>query len=373
MAVLRFRHARRIRKKLDPDTFVMDREQKTIGKKYSTAVGKLQTSTPTIVLFDDPANAARVYHALNDAMQSGAVDTIKGVASIWGFVPSPEQQERRMAVIRKLRELLEGEDLSRLSGEERERVEKLESQLGVKPFGVKDLPLWAKRLFKEAGPAAKPPAAGEPFAYEYTVYLNEAVDSMVGGDARRFLTDVKKIGGQTGLELRVASPSVVYVAMLDQIKADGLRMIDIALIAIFLILTFAFRGPHRALLALTPLLVGVVWMLGAAAFLGIKLDFFNVIVLPVVLGIGIDDGVHVYYHFRESGSVSETMSRVGMSVTMTSITSMIGFGGLAITNYAGLQTIGQLAICGIATTWLATLFVLPPLLVLIQRRAAVTE
>jgi predicted RND superfamily exporter protein len=168
----------------------------------------------------------------------------------------------------------------------------------------------------------------------------------------------------------VASPSVVYVAMLDQIKADGLRMIAIALVVVFLILTFAFRGPHRALIALTPLLIGVVWMLGAAAFLGIKLDFFNVIVLPVVLGIGIDDGVHFYHHFRESGSVSETMSRVGMSVTMTSITSMIGFGGLAVTDYAGLKTIGHLAICGIATTWLATLFVLPPLLALLQRRSA---
>jgi predicted RND superfamily exporter protein len=370
MAVIRFRHAREIRRQLEPETFVMDREQKTIGKKYSTAVGKLQTSTPTIVLFDDPANAAKTYRALNEAMETGAVDTIKGVASIWGFVPPAEEQKRRLKIIGEIRELLDGENLSGVSEKQRERIEELKPKLDVEAFGAKDLPLWSKRLFKEAGPKAKPPAAGEPFAYEYTVYLNEAIDSMVGGDARRFLQDVKKIGKETGLDLRVASPSVVYVAMLDQIKADGLRMIAIALVVVFLILTFAFRGPHRALIALTPLLIGVVWMLGAAAFLGIKLDFFNVIVLPVVLGIGIDDGVHFYHHFRESGSVSETMSRVGMSVTMTSITSMIGFGGLAVTDYAGLKTIGHLAICGIATTWLATLFVLPPLLALLQRRSA---
>lgn len=368
MAVIRFRHAREIRRQLEPETFVMDREQKTIGKKYSTAVGKLQTSTPTIVLFDESANAAKVYRALNQAMESGAVDTIKGVASIWGFVPPPQVQQRRLKIIGEIRELLDGENLAGVSQKQRQRIEELEPKLDVESFGVTDLPLWTKRLFKEAGPLAKEPAPGEPFAYEYTVYLNEAIDSMVGGDARRFLQDVKQIGRETGLDLRVASPSVVYVAMLDQIKADGLRMIAIALVAVFLILAFAFRGPHRALVALMPLLVGVVWMLGAAAFLGIKLDFFNVIVLPVVLGIGIDDGVHFYHHFRESGSVSETMSRVGMSVTMTSITSMIGFGGLAVTDYAGLKTIGHLAICGIATTWLATLFVLPPLLVLMQRR-----
>ena len=160
---------------------------------------------------------------------------------------------------------------------------------------------------------------------------------MVGADARRFLQDVTAIGKELGLELRVASPSIIYVSMLDNIKTDGARMMGIALIVVLIMLIIGFRHPVRAVFSLLPLAFGVVWMIGLAAFLGIKLDFFNVIILPVVVGIGVDDGVHFFHHWLESGSVGETAQRVGASVTMTSITSMIGFGGLAVTGLRGAR------------------------------------
>lgn len=368
MAVLRFRKAREIREKLEPDTFVMDREQKTVGKKYSTAVGTLQTSTPTIVMFDSPADADRTFDALNDAMMGDEIDTIKGVASIWAFVPPADAQIERMEEIRKIRELIESENTKRLDEDQKKKLAQLEPKLDVQPFDVYDLPGWTKRLFREAGAAAKPAAPGEDFAFEYTIYLNEAVDAMVGQDARRVLTDIEAIGEDIGLDLRVASPSVVYVSMLDQIQTDGARMMGYALVVVLIILIVAFRSAKRAAFALVPLATGVVWMVGLAAFLGVKLDFFNVIILPVVVGIGIDDGVHFFHHWLESGDVGETARRVGASVSMTSVTSMLGFGGLAITDYPGLASIGHLAICGIATTWVATVMVMPALLRLVELR-----
>ncbi len=366
MAILRFRKGREVRAALQPDSFIMDREQKDIGKKYSTAVGTLQTSTPTIVLFDTPPEADRVYHALNTAMQTEQVDTIKGVASIWAFVPPADEQAKRIVEIQAIRDMIERENIKRFTQEQRDQIEELRPKLHVEPFTIHDLPDWSKRLFREAGPKAKPPSAGEEFAFEYTVYLNETVDSMVGSDARRFLTDVTTIGQQVGLDLRVASASVVYVAMLDNIKSDGTRMMGYALILVFVMLVIGFRDPRRAIIALLPLTFGVIWMVGVAAFLGIKLDFFNVIILPVIIGIGVDDGVHFYHHWLESRSAGASMRQVGASVTMTSITSMVGFGGLAVTDYAGLATIGHLAICGIATTWLATMLIMPAVLRLRQ-------
>ena len=56
------------------------------------------------------------------------------------------------------------------------------------------------------------------------------------------------------------------------------------------------------------------------------------------------------------------MHDVGSAITMTSLTSLIGFGGLVVTNYKGLQSLGQLAIIGIVFAWLATILVLPALL-----------
>lgn len=358
--------SRDIRGMAEPDTFINDRQQETVGQKYASGVGKLQTSTPTIVLFDEPARADQTYRALLDAQESGEVDTIKGVASIWAFVPPAEDQADRLEEIRAIRELIEKENIKRFTREQQQQIEELRPKLDVEVFDVYDLPGWAKRLFREAGPGAKAPADGEEFAFEYTVYLNEGVRSMVGEDARRFLADVTTIGTKVGFDLRVASPSVVYVAMLDNIKTDGARMMAIALVVVLLLLVLGFRNPVHATIALLPLTFGVAWMIGLAAFLGIKLDFFNVIILPVIIGIGVDDGVHFFHHWLESGSVGDTVQRVGASVTMTSVTSMIGFGGLAITDYAGLASIGHLAICGIATTWIATLIVMPAVLTLKQ-------
>ena len=354
-----FQQAREVRKQRAPETFVMDREQKDVGDKYSSALGALQTSQPTIVLFDDAESTNQVYRALRDAQDSGAVDTLKGVASIWAFMPTNEEQKARLEQIREIAAILDKEGTRYLDDEQKKQVEELRPKLDVDLFTVYDLPPWTKRLFKEAGKTAKAPADGEDFAFEYTVFLNENVDSKKGKEARRFLNDAGRIAESTGVDLRIASPSMVYVAMLDNIKTDGLRMMGWALLAVLLILTSGFRSPRHAIVSLLPLTFGIVWMLGSAAFLGIKLDFFNVIILPVIIGIGVDDGVHFYHHWLESGSVGDALQRVGASVTMTSITSMIGFGGLAVTDYAGLASIGHLAICGIAATWIATLVVMP--------------
>lgn len=370
MGVLRFRKAREVRAAIAPDSFVMDREQLEVGKKYATAVGTMQTSTPTIVLLDRPEDAARVYRRLQEAVETEQVRTIKGVASIWAFVPPLQDQQARLEQIEGIRELIERENIKRFSAEQRRQIEELQPKLDVDVFDVHDLPEWAKRLFKEAGPAAKPAHEGEAFAFEYTVYLNESVDSMVGADARRFLEDVTTLAAQTGLDLRVASPSMVYVAMLDHIKTDGLRMLGIALVVVLVMLVVAFRHPGRAVFALLPLTFGMIWMLGLAAFFGVKLDFFNVIIIPVIVGIGVDDGVHFYHHWLENHSAALTLQRVGASVSMTTVTSLVGFGGLAVTEYAGLASIGHLAICGLTATWGATLLIMPAVLLLAQERRA---
>jgi hypothetical protein len=354
-----------VRSQVDPDTYKPDRKQKTTGQKYTSAVSGKQSSTPTLLLFDDPENARRVYEHMSALKREGKLETVRSVASIYAFMPGTlDAQKARMDEIAALGKVIDDDDRSFLDKKDRKRVAELDDRVDVEPFSIYDLPTWTKRLFKEAGAGAKPAHEGEEYAFEYTIYVNEAVDHMKGAEARRFLSELQQVKKDTGIDFRIGSQSYIYTAMLDEIKNDGVVMLSIALIIVFLILTFTFRHPLRGLVAFTPLLLGALWMFGIAAFIGLRLDFFNVIILPVVIGLGVDDGVHFYYHYREKGrgSVGEVLRKVGSAVTMTSITSMIGFGGLAVTDYAGLQSIGYLAIIGIATTLLATLLVLPAIL-----------
>lgn len=354
-----------VREAVEPKTFKPERKQMTTGAKYTSAVSGKQSSTPTLLLFDDPEKARQVYEYMAAQKRAGKLDTVRSVASIYAFMPGTlDEQKARMAEIKRIDELLKDDDMSFLDKKDKKRVAELEERTDVAPVSIHDLPEWTKRLFKEAGSEARKPADGEQFAYQYLIYVNEAIDGMKGSDARAFLGDLQQVKKHFGYDFRIGSQSYIYTAMLDEIKTDGVVMMGIALAVVFLILVFTFRHPLRGLVAFTPLLLGALWMFGLAAFLGLKLDFFNVIIIPVIVGIGVDDGVHFYYHYRQSGrgSVGEVMRKVGSAIVMTSVTSMIGFGGLAVTDYAGLQSIGYMAIIGIGTTLLATLLVLPTIL-----------
>lgn len=360
-----FASARSVRQGIDLETFVMDREQTTIGSKYNSAVSGKQSSTPTIMLFDDMESTKKVYDVMKQMHDEGKLETVRSVASIYAFLPgTPEEQEARMVEIRALKELLDREGTSFLNEDQKKTVAELQEKLDVTPVTIKDLPDWTKRLFREAGPAARPAQEGQEFAYEYLIYVNEAIDHMRGDDARRFLGEVANVAEVSGQELRIGSQSYIYTAMLDEIKSDGARMMGIALIVVVFILGFGFRSPIRGAVAMIPLTIGAFWMFGMMGWFGIKLDFFNVIIIPVVIGIGVDDGVHFYQRYLDKGrgSVGLVFRQVGSAVAMTSVTSMIGFGGLAVTNYAGLQSIGYVAITGITCTLLSTLLLMPSLL-----------
>ncbi len=351
-----------VREAIAPESHERRRRQMTTEEKFRSALRGQRSSTPTVLLFDDPEQAREVTHYMRKLNRQGELDTIQSIASVYAFMPGTEaKQKQRLEEIRKIRELLNSEDLSFLEDEQKDRVEEFRQKLDVDPFTIYDLPNWSKRLFKEAGDGAKPPSEGEAFAFEYVIYVNESIDQMKGSKARRFLTQLNRIRDETGADFQIGSQSYIYVQMLDEIKRDGPLMIGIALCFVLLILSLAFRSPLRGLVAMAPCLLGLSWLFGAMVAVGLKVDFFNVIIIPVVIGIGVDAGVHFYSRYLEYGrdSAGRVLRTVGSAVVMASITSGIGFGGLAITEHGGLKSIGQLAIIGIGTTMIANLLVMP--------------
>ena len=363
--------AEAIRRDLDPQTYRATRRQKTLGQKYSNAVQGRQTSMPTILLFDEPAQAQETFARMDRALATQDLKTIRAINAIYSFLPgSPQEQAARMAPIRKLRELLEGESLSFVKQAEREQLEALKAKTQIEPFGIYDLPDWTKRLFREAGHKASPAAPGQEFSFERIIYVTEAVALFNGPEARQYMSQIRQSAGdQDAQALRVGSQAYVYIAMLDEIRADGARMMGIALVLVLLILVVAFGAKGWSLLAMMPLLVGGLWGVGLCTWLGVRLDFFNMIIIPALIGIGVDDGVHFVMRYVElgRGSLPVVLRQVGGAIVMTSVTSMIGFGGLAITHYAGLKSIGHLAIVGILSTLLATLLLLPTAIWLYER------
>ncbi len=123
----------------------------------------------------------------------------------------------------------------------------------------------------------------------------------------------------------------------------------------------------RALLALLPLMLGLVWMLGAMALLGFRLNFFNIFVLTMVVGIGVDYGVHLLHRWRETGGDREQVGETAKAIAVAALTTVVGFGSLVLSHFPGLRSVGAAAILGALSTAILGITLLPALLAMKER------
>jgi predicted RND superfamily exporter protein len=133
---------------------------------------------------------------------------------------------------------------------------------------------------------------------------------------------------------------------------------------------FDFANVRNALLTLVPPVGGGLMMFGLLGILGIDLNPANLIVLPLILGIGVDDGVHVIHDFRMQGQREyRTSSSTINAIMLTSLTSMIGFGSMMLAAHRGLASLGLVLVIGVGSCLFVSLVTLPAMLTLVSRRA----
>lgn len=136
-------------------------------------------------------------------------------------------------------------------------------------------------------------------------------------------------------------------------------------IAVVMVLYIDFQSLSFCLLAMSPMFLGIIQTIGLLAAFDIPLNAANMIVLPLILGIGIDDGVHVVHDYqrrRTTGGDYAMSDTTATAITITSATTMAGFGSLMLAEHRGLRSLGQVLTLGIFCCWFCSLVVLPALL-----------
>jgi hopanoid biosynthesis associated RND transporter like protein HpnN len=171
-----------------------------------------------------------------------------------------------------------------------------------------------------------------------------------------FVADVRRVDPQA-----TGKPLQTYEAS-RQMQQSYMEAAIYSLLAVSTILMINFRSIRAVLLAMLPLAVGTLQMLGILGLLGLPLNPANMIVLPLILGIGIDDGVHVVHDARTQKGRYRLTNSTAMAVLMTSLTSMLGFGSLMIANHRGLQSLGRVLTLGVSCCLFASLLILPAIL-----------
>ncbi len=192
-------------------------------------------------------------------------------------------------------------------------------------------------------------------------------------DGRRsmaFADDVGTVRLDDGRVYHAGSTPIVASDMLRLMQKEAPIMVALTLLLVVAFKVVILRKPRWILLALTPLVASFLWMFALMPALGMKLTFYNLVVLPTVLGIGDDSGIHIVHRYREEGpgQIRRVLRSTGEHVTVSALTTMVGFAGLLTSMHPGMRTIGELAVLGIGMTLVAALVALPATIVLLERR-----
>lgn len=137
-----------------------------------------------------------------------------------------------------------------------------------------------------------------------------------------------------------------------------------ALVAVVLVTFFTLRSVGDTLLAMLPLGLGMVWTAGWMWLFNLQFNLANLIAVPLIIGIGVENGIHLVHRFREEGEGGPALvtGSTGQAVALFSLTTMIGFGSLMVAKYYGIFSMGLLLTVAVGSVLVASLTVLPLLL-----------
>lgn len=155
----------------------------------------------------------------------------------------------------------------------------------------------------------------------------------------------------------------VFAEILWLVRREGPRVVAITLLGILALVYLSCMSFRGTLLVMFPLVGGVILALGVMTLAQMKLNFFNVVAIPALLGMAVDNGVHYHHRWVElARDTRSVQAELFGPVSVCTFTNMLGYAGLMFTNHPGLRSIGQVACLGMGCLWLTSGLLLPALL-----------
>ncbi|HIB43942.1 MAG TPA: hypothetical protein EYO37_08280, partial [Nitrospina sp.] len=170
-------------------------------------------------------------------------------------------------------------------------------------------------------------------------------------------------------QLRQVDPSVtgnaIHMFESTRLMRDGYIQGGVyAMVAIFIYILVSFGNIRATLIVLLPVVVGSMWTLGIMDLVGVSFNLANLVILPLIIGIGVVNGVHIVHRYREETdkSINILSKSTGQSVVLSSLTTMIGFGSLMVADHQGVYSLGLVLTLGVGCCLMASITVLPSIL-----------
>jgi hypothetical protein len=306
----------------------------------------------------DPADAELVLRSL--ASLRLRANGLLRAATERGDTVAEKGLKPLVETIMRTREKLQGlepdELQSRLAKYERRFYADLGAQLALmasqvvdRPMDLEDIPQEVRRML-----------VGKTGKLLVRVFPKENIwerDALV-----RFVREVQSVAPKV-----TGTPLGIY-EFVELLKTGYRNAALWALLVIAILIFIDFRGAYATLLTILPLLAGMAWMLGTMAVADIHFNPANIMVLPLLVGIGVAYGIYVVQRYRENSEATFYGKSTGRAVILSALTTMVAFASLIISGHRGIRSLGLVMTLGVAACVVAALVLLPALLEIARRK-----
>jgi uncharacterized protein len=309
--------------------------------------------TPTVIMTDSGDEAARVAQALQKVTANGhAGGLIASVRSAADVLPPT--RDAALAEARLLKASFTNSMLGSLSPVDRARVERALSDKALTPVTPADIPTALVAGLRDTEGRIDRNVLVFPVLSPRTWEADHIAE---------FAHDVRGAAHSVSASAVATGPLLLSSDIIDAMERDGPRSTVIALCTALLVTLLAFRTVGLSVLAISSLTLGVVLMLGGAAWSGERINFSNLIALPITFGIAADYSINVLKRYQSGATLREAVANTGGAVALCSVTTVIGYGSLLVAENRALFSFGALAVAGELSGLLTAILLLPAYLV----------
>ena len=202
---------------------------------------------------------------------------------------------------------------------------------------------------------------------KHLLMVNPKKDIWNRENQREFLQQLERV------DPNVTGTPVQLYHYTDLLKSSYEDAAWYSLAAIAILIFLHFRSLSSVVLSLLPVAIGSLWLGGLMGWLHVPLNPANIMTLPLVIGIGVTNGIHILNRFAEEQTPNILARSTGKAVLVSGLTAMAGFGSLMLARHQGIRSLGCVMTAGLATCMIAGLTFLPAVLNLLLRSRAGKE
>jgi hypothetical protein len=296
--------------------------------------------------------------------QQGANSPIGRVISLASIVDGDTPSKR--ACLERILALIDDPVFRHAPADLQQDIRILREHLDLSPLSLESIPLEIRKSLTRQESEGN----GTPRDL-YLVVVEPRNRVSLAPEAEAFAGQLEGIQVQ-GRRYVAAGEALIFAETLRLVKREGFVAIGLAWLATAVLVYMAFRSWSDLIALASTLAVSTSISLAVLALAGVRLSFFNLTVVPLLVGLGINYGIHVLHAYHEKGlTAAHAARRLAASVGSAAATTVVGFAGLLLARHPGLWSMGFTASVGIGMTVLSCLLFLPSLadlLAVLRRR-----